>query len=136
MRPSMIDHLVKTARWICAVLLIPALSALGGALGSHRAADPIVERKIDSLLAVMTLGEKLGQLNQIVATWNEKEKKPYLDDKQLKLVRDGGVGSFLNVVGAAETREMQKIAVEETRLHIPLIFGLDVIHGFRTVFPI
>ena len=133
----MINRILKTVRWCTAFLfLVPALRAPGGEPGSRRAADPEVERKIDSLLSVMTLGEKLGQLNQIVANWNDKEKKPFLDEKQLKLMRGGGIGSFLNVVGAAETKGMQKIAVEETRLHIPLIFGLDVIHGFRTVFPI
>jgi beta-glucosidase len=137
MRHKTIDGLTKSGRWFIALLLlVPALSAFAGAPDSRRPPDPHVERMIDSLVSVMTLGEKLGQLNQILAAWNEKEKKPYLDDKLLKQVREGRVGSFLNVVGAAETRAMQKIAVEETRLHIPLLFGLDVIHGFRTIFPI
>ncbi len=95
--------------------------------------DPVIERKVDSLLALMTVEEKAGQLNQLVG--------PRRGDAQLppdtaRLVEQGLVGSFLNVVGAEKTAEIQRIAVERSRLHIPLLFGLDVIHGFRTVFPI
>src|SRR5207253_10061712 len=56
--------------------------------------------------------------------------------EQLALVRKGLVGSFLNLTGAAATRDAQRIAVTESRLRIPLIFGHDVIHGYRTIFPI
>ena len=87
------------------------------------------EQKIDSLLARMTLEEKLGQLNQLSV---DNQPTP----EQLDLVRKGLVGSFLNLTGAAATRDAQRIAVTESRLHIPLIFGHDVIHGYRTIFPI
>src|SRR2546429_7583824 len=87
------------------------------------------EPKIASLLARMTLEEKLGQLNQLSV---DNQPTP----EQLALVRKGLVGSFLNLTGAAATREAQHIAVTESRLHIPLIFGQDVIHGYRTIFPI
>src|SRR2546426_4577145 len=87
------------------------------------------ERKIDSLLARMTLEEKLGQLNQLSV-----DNQPSAE--QLELVRKGLVGSFLNLTGAAATRDAQHIAVTESRFHIPLIFGQDVIHGYRTIFPI
>ena len=92
------------------------------------------EKSIDSLLASMTLDEKLGQLSQFsgfAAVTGPGAIEANMDD-----VRKGRVGSFLNVTGVAEVRKLQKAAVEETRLHIPLLFGLDVIHGARTVFPI
>src|SRR2546425_3924427 len=77
----------------------------------------------------MTLEEQLGQLNQ-----SPVDNQPTAE--QLDLVRKGLVGSFLNLTGAAATRDAQHIAVTESRLHIPLIFGHDVIHGYRTIFPI
>jgi beta-glucosidase len=93
------------------------------------------DRLVDSLLSVMTLEEKLGQLNQLSGngTGIPGERA---DSVQLAAVRRGMVGSFLNVLGAAESRRVQRVAVEESRLKIPLLFGLDVIHGFRTTFPI
>lgn len=96
-----------------------------------------VEQRIQDLLKRMTLEEKAGQLNQVNGGFftgpaaNDPGQKTKLD-----LVRKGKMGSFLNVTGAAETRAVQKIAVEESRLGIPLLFALDVIHGYRTVFPI
>jgi beta-glucosidase len=83
------------------------------------------DRKLDALLRKMTLAEKLGQLRQIHGNSPEHEA----------LIRRGGVGSFLNVLGADAIR-FQKLAVEESRLGIPLLMGRDVIHGFRTIFPI
>jgi len=93
-----------------------------------------VERRIDSLLALMTLDEKAGQLSQYSARWAGLEGS--LIPAQEELIRKGKVGSFLNVYGANVTRRIQEIAVRESRLKIPLIFGFDVIHGLRTVFPI
>ncbi len=92
-------------------------------------------RKIDSLMTSMTVEEKLGQLNQVSGSW-DKYKGATVTAGQKRQLRDGKIGSFLNVYGAEETRKLQKIAVEETRLGIPLIFGFDVIHGFRTTFPV
>ncbi|MCX6151251.1 MAG: glycoside hydrolase family 3 C-terminal domain-containing protein [Ignavibacteriales bacterium] len=95
------------------------------------------ETKIDSIIAVMTLEEKVGQLNQLSSGlgWGPVVKQEDMD-AQKKLVKEGKVGSFLNAVGADITRQLQKVAIEETRLKIPLIFGLDVIHGFKTTFPV
>ncbi|PYP73902.1 MAG: glycosyl hydrolase, partial [Gemmatimonadetes bacterium] len=101
-----------------------ALCIAGPAFAQRSAA----EQKIDSLLARMTLEEKLGQLNQLSVN---QQPTP----EQLALVRKGLVGSFLNLTGAAATRDAQRIAVTESRLRIPLIFGHDVIHGYRTIFP-
>jgi beta-glucosidase len=86
-------------------------------------------RTIDSLLARMTLEEKLGQLNLLSV--NDRPSPAQLD-----LLRGGLVGGFLNLTGAAATRAAQQVAVTEPRLHIPLLLGFDVIHGYRTTFPI
>lgn len=90
-----------------------------------------VERRIDSLLARMTLAEKLGQLQQLDGHADGRYK-----DDHPSLVRAGLLGSTLNVRGVRQTNELQRIAIEESRLKIPMLFGFDVIHGYRTVFPI
>ncbi|HXF96917.1 MAG TPA: glycoside hydrolase family 3 N-terminal domain-containing protein [Gemmatimonadales bacterium] len=94
-----------------------------------QARRPAVERQIDSILATMTLEEKLGQLNLLSV---DRRASP----QDLELVRQGRVGGFLNLHGAEAVREAQRVAIEESRLKIPLLLGLDVIHGYRTVFPI
>ncbi|MGQ9684194.1 MAG: glycoside hydrolase family 3 N-terminal domain-containing protein [Anaerolineae bacterium] len=81
--------------------------------------------RIESLLSRMTLAEKVGQMRQISGAGEGSEEA----------IRAGAVGSFLNVIGD-QARAFQRLAVEESRLGIPLIFGRDVIHGFRTAFPI
>lgn len=89
---------------------------------------------VDSLLARMTLEEKLGQLNQPPGIGNDtgpKAKAAGTDQ-----VRKGQVGSFLGMQGVKLTCDMQRVAVKESRLGIPLLFGFDVIHGYRTVFPV
>src|SRR5437763_674524 len=90
---------------------------------------PIIERRIDSLLSVMTLEEKLGQLNQLTGHWDEKTRQTMVTDELHQMFKKGMIGSFLGVEGTDATREYQRAAVEESRLHIPLMFGLDVIHG-------
>src|SRR6185312_4647215 len=97
----------------------------------RRSASANVERRIDALVARMTLAEKLGQLQQLDGHADGRFKDEYLE-----LVRKGQLGSTLNVRGARNTNELQRIAVEQTRLKIPMIFGFDVIHGYRTIFPI
>ncbi len=90
-----------------------------------------VEKRINALLAQMTLEEKLGQLQQLDGEADGKYRPEHLD-----LVRKGLLGSTLNVRGAKRTNELQRVAVEESRLKIPLILGFDVIHGYRTIFPV
>ncbi len=107
-----------------------ALVALSLAAPSPAAAQRAAPgHLIASLVARMTLEEKLGQLNL-----------PSVDNQpspaQLEQVRKGLIGGFLNLAGAQATRDAQRIAVTESRLHIPLLLGLDVIHGYRTIFPI
>jgi beta-glucosidase len=90
-----------------------------------------IEQRINALLAQMTLEEKLGQL-QILDGEADGKYRP----EHLEMVRKGLLGSTLNVRGAKRVNELQRIAVEQSRLKIPLLFGFDVIHGYRTIFPI
>lgn len=89
--------------------------------------------RVDALMAQMTLEEKIGQLNQLVGPeLTGTEASQNVEEK----IRSGAVGSILNIKGAENVRAVQKIAVEESRLGIPIVFGLDVIHGYETAFPI
>nr|OFY52328.1 MAG: glycosyl hydrolase [Bacteroidetes bacterium GWF2_49_14] len=97
--------------------------------------EGLISKKCDSVLALMTLEEKIGQLNQYSGD-GELTGPVALRPDLLKSIRDGKVGSMLNINGAGYTRKIQKIAVEESRLKIPLIFGYDVIHGYKTIFPV
>ncbi len=108
------------------------------ALAQASPADLRIESRIDSLLALMTLEEKVGQMNQYSSSWDVTGPVPTGSSDSLKygLIRDGGVGSLLNVLSAEQTRAAQRMAVENSRLGIPLIFGYDVIHGYRTMFPV
>lgn len=85
-----------------------------------------IDQRIDDLLSRMTLDEKVGQLVQYSG----------FNEDRAAAIREGRVGSLLNVTGAENTNRVQRIAVEESRLGIPLLFGLDVIHGYRSIFPI
>ncbi len=99
------------------------------------AAKPL-NAKVDALLKQMTLEEKIGQLAQFSAGFATGPNAAATNTRFEDMVAKGQVGSFLNVVGAEATNHYQHIAMEKARLHIPLIFGLDVIHGHRTVFPV
>jgi len=97
-----------------------------------------VNERVNTLLTQMTLEEKIGQMNQYSSFWDvtgpaPKEGSAAVQFEQLK---NGFVGSMLNVHGVENVYKLQKIAVEETRLGIPLIFGFDVIHGYKTITPI
>lgn len=127
---------------IVALLVASAFVALpihGQPVESSRAvalAEEVDDREafVDSLLSIMTLEEKLGQLAQYPSEWSDTG--PSVPAGRKEDVRDGKVGSFLSLYGADATREMQEIAVTESRLGIPLLFAYDVIHGYRTIFPI
>ena len=98
----------------------------------------VLETKVDSVLKLMTLEEKVGQLNQYNGFWEITGPTPKEGQaaKKYEDLKKGLVGSMLNVKGVKDVRALQKIAVEQTRLGIPLIFGFDVIHGYKTISPI
>lgn len=106
-------------------VLVLLLSA-GTSLPAQQLSDTEIENHVNTLLQQMTPEEKAGQLTQL----------PGKSEPTLEMIRQGKVGSLLGVVGANEANEAQRAAVEHSRLKIPLILGYDVIHGFRTVFPV
>jgi beta-glucosidase len=97
-----------------------------------------LDQRVDALVKEMTLEEKVGQLRQMnglgISTGDDKHQAARED--LLKLIRDGHVGSILNEISVSTINEYQELAVKESRLGIPLIIGRDVIHGYRTIFPI
>jgi len=93
---------------------------------AQRISDPETERRVDSLLQQMTLEEKAGQLTQFAGA----------SSHTMELIQQGKVGSLLGVLGAEQANQAQRAAVEHSRLKIPLILGYDVIHGYRTIFPV
>jgi beta-glucosidase len=96
--------------------------------------DPKLDARVESLLHGMTLEEKIGQLVQYSAGQATGPGTGRTDYKDM--IARGQIGALLNVIDTPLINEYQRIAVEKSRLHIPLLFGLDVIHGFRTEFPI
>ena len=96
---------------------------------------PPMDEFIDSLMAKMTLEEKLGQLAQYTGGLHNALNSA-VDDTLIDMIRKGKVSSLLHVLGADFLGGLQRVACEESRLGIPLIIGLDVVHGFRTIFPV
>ena len=92
------------------------------------------ERFIDSLMAEMTVEEKIGQMTLLTSGWSQTG--PTMSENYQELIRQGKCGNVFNALTVEYNRKLQKMAVEETRLGIPLLFGYDVIHGFKTIFPI
>src|SRR2546430_3000691 len=96
------------------------------AAAQQRFTDPEIEQRVNALLQKMTLEEKAGQITQLAG----------MSGQHLEMIKQGKTGSLLGVLGAREANEAQRAAVENSRLKIPLILGYDVIHGFRTIFPV
>ncbi|HJT68464.1 MAG TPA: glycoside hydrolase family 3 N-terminal domain-containing protein [Pyrinomonadaceae bacterium] len=114
------------------LILLVAACFLLAAIAPVRSQRPRnVEQQINALLAQMTLAEELGQLQQLDGEGNGNFRPEHVE-----LTRKGLLGSTLNVRGAQRTNQLQRVAVTESRLKIPLLFGFDVIHGYRTIFPI
>lgn len=123
-------------RKVWSVAAITALALGLCAFSSHPPKTPVhktIEQRIDSLMAKMTLEDKIGQTAQRGASSRVKGPLP---EALKNAVREGRAGSVINVVDIDKVNELQRIAVEESPLHIPLIFARDVIHGFKTIFPI
>ncbi len=116
---------MKPTKLIATVLI----SVCIGGCSSQKETQPeaVIENKVDSLLRQMTLEEKLGQMNQL---------SPWDFEELAARIRKGEVGSILNVVNPEEINKIQKIAVEESHLGIPILVARDVIHGYKTIFPI
>ncbi|HJZ82487.1 MAG TPA: glycoside hydrolase family 3 N-terminal domain-containing protein, partial [Pyrinomonadaceae bacterium] len=112
---------------LCAALVFPNRPGVS----AQRPTQTQIETRINDLISRMTLAEKLGQLQQL-----DGESDGNFRPEHLELVRKGLLGSTLNVRGAQRTNQLQRVAIEESRLKIPLLFGFDTIHGYRTVFPI
>ena len=112
----------------------PSSSDSGVGIWISYSGDKMVEQRVDSLLSLMTLKEKIGQMTQFSANWSitgpvmSDDFKPYLDK--------GLIGSIFNATSVVGIRRLQQTAVDSTRLGIPILFGQDVIHGYKTIFPI
>jgi len=120
------------------IFCLIAFGALNAQKKPHLDKTKPTEERIDLLIKQMTLEEKVGQMNQYNGFWEVTGPAPKGGNAELKYkhLRDGWVGSMLSVRGVKQVRAVQKIAVEETRLGIPLIIGFDVIHGYKTLSPI
>jgi len=119
-------------RLLTAIFIIATIALKAQAPGSDR-----MKTFIDALMKKMTLDEKIGQLNlpgagDITTGGQVSEDKSAIAQK----IREGKVGGLFNIKGVAKIKYVQEIAAKESRLKIPLIFGMDVIHGYQTVFPI
>jgi beta-glucosidase len=125
----------SSRKWIFVPALFMLVCTVAGMANaqtvSSKAAHREIENKISRLLARMTLAEKLGQLQQLNGTW-DGDIRP----EQVDLARQGLLGSVLYVYGAKRTTELQHVAMTESRLNIPILFEFDVIHGYRTIFPV
>ncbi|WP_299367450.1 beta-glucosidase BglX [Winogradskyella sp.] len=123
----------------CLCLILIAASACTSKDNSKtNKKDDMLDQKVDSLLALMTLEEKVGQMNLYNGFWEVTGPMPEEGNAKTKYehLRKGWVGGMLSVRGYDNVMKMQQIAVEETRLGIPLIIGFDVIHGYKTLSPI
>ncbi len=96
--------------------------------------NEIIERKVDSLLSLMTLDEKIGQM--VLYTSNLERTGPAMPSNYMEDIKNGRCGNIFNAFGVAYTHKLQEMAVKESRLGIPLLFGYDILHGYRTIFPI
>ncbi|MEO9803920.1 MAG: beta-glucosidase BglX [Reichenbachiella sp.] len=123
----------KRSLVLLVLILTGYMNSIGAEIKNGRTAE-----KVDSLLSKMTLAEKIGQLNLYAGGWEFTGPVPADANNQQKyeMIKSGGVGAMLNVLTADGTREAQKLAVENSRLGIPLLIGYDVIHGYQTMMPI
>jgi beta-glucosidase len=112
--------------------ILPILALLSFFISS--AQRKTIDQRVDSVLKMMTLDEKVGQLNQYSGDWISTGPITNDGDKQ-EQIRKGQLGSMLNIMGVNHTRQLQEMAMQ-SRMKIPLLFGQDIIHGYKTTFPI
>lgn len=128
----------KTLTQTLKFLVMFFVTANYGQSKTHLDPSISIEERISILMSKMTLEEKVGQMNQYNGSWDFTGPLPESGSEEEKYehLKKGWVGSMLSVRGAKEVRAVQRIAVEESRLGIPIIFGFDVIHGYKTLSPI
>lgn len=133
-----VDRLRKTVAPLSVLLAGVLVLAATVCPAQPATTAPCTQSDIDALVTQMTLAEKVGQLNMLSGCWDMTGPVPEQGDarQQYLAIRNGHVGAMLNVTGAKATKAAQRFAVEESRLGIPLLFGYDVIHGYRTMFPL
>ena len=131
-------RIIKTISFVLATVVIVSCSQKIMQTKTAFSKENKLDSRVDSVLKLMTLEEKIGQLNQYNGFWEITGPTPKDGQaaKKYENLKKGLVGSMLNVKGVKDVRALQKIAVEETRLGIPLLFGFDVIHGYKTISPI
>jgi beta-glucosidase len=117
----------QVIRTVIVAMLVASVGTACGDKTSSRGNDEI-DRKVEALLSKMTLDEKIGQMNQITSGGMQI----YVTNQ----IKSGGIGSILNEIDPLVVDSLQRIAVEESRLGIPILFSRDVIHGFKTIFPV
>ncbi len=122
---------VLTLHFMVALLMTAAVEPC---VNAHADSPTDKAQQIEQLLARMTLEEKAGQLTQLSV--QRHPTGPVVENGGEDVIRNPGVGSLIGAYGVQDTRRLQRVAVEESRLHIPLLFTFDVIHGFRTIFPV
>ncbi|MCM2274396.1 MAG: glycosyl hydrolase, partial [Candidatus Didemnitutus sp.] len=113
-------------------MIAPLRTAALGLLALATAGAAEFDSQIEALLARMTVAEKVGQLTQIGTAPGGGDHRP----EHEVLVEQGLIGSLINIHGAAKTNAVQRLAVEKSRLGIPVLFAYDLIHGYRTIFPV
>ena len=127
-RAQSADRKIESILFFAAALLLAITSSFNVAVAAPTDAE------LQSMVDAMSVEEKLGQLNQ-VAGGRSKNLNSRIDDAMLDRVRKGEIGSLLHVAGAKELSALQKVAVEESVNNIPLLFAMDVVHGYKTIFP-
>jgi beta-glucosidase len=132
----MVAHYFLLPRGLYLFLFFSCLLSCGGR--DQKEADLTIPQRVNELMSKMTLQEKIGQMNQYNGFWNVTGPSPKDGNAKEKYdhLAKGLVGSMLNVRGAREVRAVQEVAVNQSRLGIPLIIGFDLIHGYKTISPI